>query len=78
MAKAGSALRKCREQAGVTQRQFARELGITPAYLCQVERGVRPVPRTFYGKLPREIRNQVIDAAILELSEEADELNAMR
>src|SRR5690606_34136955 len=38
----GETLRRCREQAKKTMGALARELGVSPAYLSDVERGNRP------------------------------------
>ena len=37
----GSAITEFRKNAGFSQRQLAKNVGITPSYLCQVELGRR-------------------------------------
>ena len=41
----GTFIREKREQAGVPMNEFARSLGISPAYWSRVERGIEKAPR---------------------------------
>lgn len=46
-------LRFMREKAGISLRAMARHLGVSPAYVCDVEHGLRAVPdawRAEYAK----------------------------
>lgn len=55
----GLKIRKLREARGITQRQLAKALGVTPAYLSALERGKRGRPSwalvqkiiTFFGAI---------------------------
>jgi transcriptional regulator with XRE-family HTH domain len=40
----GQAIRKLRAERGVTQRQMARDIGVSPAYLSALEHGRRSEP----------------------------------
>ena len=48
-ANCGAEFRKARELTGKSCRQMARELGITPAYLSDIERGRRGFPKRLAG-----------------------------
>ena len=72
------ALIEARKAAKLTQRQLAEQMGIGQPNLADIERGRRPLPRERIAKLPKEIRRQVIDAAIDELRHQIAELRAMR
>ena len=47
----GRFVRQRREELGKTVRGFASELGITPVYLSDIERGNRYAPKAFLEKL---------------------------
>ncbi|MEU6602557.1 helix-turn-helix domain-containing protein [Streptomyces flaveolus] len=45
----GSQLRQCRQAAGITLRQFARDLGVSPSFVSQIENGKsQPSVATLY------------------------------
>lgn len=49
----GMRLRKSRETAGVTLREAAKRMGITPAYLCDLEHGRRSWSVTLQEKFAK-------------------------
>jgi transcriptional regulator with XRE-family HTH domain len=57
-------LRSARLAAGLSQREVAAALGITPQYLADLERGRRELPIARYGALPEPIRNAVVGETI--------------
>lgn len=42
----GSFMRRKREEKGITLRALAKDLEVTPAYLCDIENGNRPAPKS--------------------------------
>ncbi len=46
----GKYVKQRREQLGKTLRGFAAEVGISPAYLCDIENGYRKAPEKFLDK----------------------------
>jgi DNA-binding XRE family transcriptional regulator len=59
----GSALRKARREANLKQQDLASLLGVSPAFVNQIETGQRHLPLKHYAALPLPIRDAVIDAA---------------
>lgn len=47
----GEYVKQRREQLGKTMRSFASEIGISPAYLCDIENGNRKPPERFLEKI---------------------------
>ena len=47
----GKFVRQRREELGKTVRGFAAELGITPAYLSDIEKGNRAAPKKFFQQI---------------------------
>ena len=73
MTKVSAALRRARLQAGISQATLARQLGISPGYLCDVELGRRTLPQSYCRKLPNEVRLSVVAAAVATLERQIDE-----
>ena len=48
---AGERIRRIRNEYSLTQKQFARLLGISPSYLGSIERGERPLSRALLDRL---------------------------
>lgn len=46
----GEYVKARREALGKTLRSFASEIGISPAYMSDIEKGARPAPDKFLGK----------------------------
>jgi len=42
----GSFMRRKREEKGISLRALAKDLEVTPAYLCDIENGNRPAPKS--------------------------------
>ncbi len=78
MSKVTEALENAREQAGLSQRELARALGISAPFMNDVLQGRRELGHKHFDKLPDAIRGPVIDAALAELQDQADKLKAMR
>lgn len=57
-------LRSARLAAGLSQREVAKALGITPQYLADLERGRRELPAARYAALPDPIREAVVHETI--------------
>jgi transcriptional regulator with XRE-family HTH domain len=74
----GKALRGARKKAGMTQVDLAFGLGVRQSLIADIERGEKRLPRRHYAKLPAAIRGPVIDAEIVELRRQIEELQAMR
>ena len=60
------ALKAARQQAGLSQRQLAEVLGLSPAFINDIEHGRRQLGEQHYAKLPEPIRTAVFNAAIIE------------
>ncbi len=71
-------MRRAREATGLSLRELARQMGISATFLSDVERDRAALPLTRYEQLPDAIRGPVIDAALAELQDQADKLEAMR
>jgi len=63
----GPALRKARLTANLPQQEIAARLGISKAFLNDIESGRRPLPEEYYRALPEPLRDAVVDAAVREL-----------
>lgn len=63
------ALRGARIAAKIKQKDLAEMLGITQAFLSDIERGRRELPEQHYEKLPPPIRRAVTKAVVVELQE---------
>jgi DNA-binding XRE family transcriptional regulator len=59
-------LRMSRLEARISQRALAKTIGISSAYLCQVETGVHTLSPRWYPLLPEPVRTAVIAAKIRE------------
>ena len=46
-------LKTLRERMGVSQKRLGRELGVTDAFVCQLEQGKRTPARSYYRRLSR-------------------------
>ncbi len=78
MSKINVAFRMARLAARIPQRELARTLGVTAGFLSSIESGNARLPLRLYSKLPDEIRGPVIGAAIAELRDQIDKLEAIR
>ena len=56
----GEVLRTLRRDAGLKQNEMAQRIGISPTFLCDIERSRKSVPEYILTKLPNEIRVGVI------------------
>jgi len=65
----GERLRELRAERGMTQRQMAEAIGVSPAYLSALEHGKRGTPRWILG--------QGIIACLNIIWDEADELQRL-
>jgi transcriptional regulator with XRE-family HTH domain len=64
MSKVSYALIKARQAAGLSQKQVADALKISPQFMGDIEHGRRELGYRHFGNLPDAIRNSVICAAI--------------
>ena len=78
MSNVTKALSGARVEAGMSMRALAKTLGVSVAFLSQIEAGRARFPFTRIADLPNGIRGPVIDAAQAELMEQADRLEQMR
>lgn len=46
----GERVKELREQRGMTQKLLAEKIGVTPAVICQIERGTK-VPNVIIAKM---------------------------
>ncbi len=60
--KVADALRRSRISAGLTQRQVAEMLGITPQFMSDIEQGRRALGEKYISKLPPVMRAFVATA----------------
>jgi predicted transcriptional regulator len=74
----GQALKAARREMRMTQLELARHLGCAQSFIADIERGIKPLPRDQYNKLPDQIRRKVIAAAIDEHRAAIAELKALR
>lgn len=51
----GTAVRRLRQQAGLTQKELARRLNVNAAYLCHVEKDRKEPSLTLLRALPRSL-----------------------
>jgi len=56
------ALRNSRVSAGLTQRQVAEMLGVTPQFMSDIEQGRRALGEKYLAKLPPGMRKRVASA----------------
>jgi transcriptional regulator with XRE-family HTH domain len=63
------ALKAARQQAGLSQRQLAEVLGLSPAFINDIEHGRRELGERHYEKLPQPIRAAVMKAVVTDLQE---------
>lgn len=75
MSRITDALREARVAAKMKQRDLAIALGITQAFLSDIEHGRRELGEQHYEKLPEAIRTAVIKAAKAELRERLRKLD---
>ncbi len=75
--KIGSALRTARLAANVRQKDLAKFLAISQAFLSDIEKGRRRLPVERYASLPAPIRDAVIDAAKGELRDQISMLDQL-
>ncbi len=71
------ALRKSREQTGMTQRAVATLLGVSYPYLCDMENGRRSFPKARLPELPDPIRRAVARAMIQKHQEAIREIKRL-
>ncbi len=77
MSRITDALRDARRKAGLTQRDLAETLGLSPQFMNDVELGRRELPERHYHALPGPIRHAVVAAAIAELVDRIERLRAV-
>ncbi len=77
MSQITDALRDARRKAGLTQRDLAETLGLSPQFMNDVELGRRELPERHYPALPGPIRHAVVAAAIAELVDKIERLRAI-
>jgi DNA-binding XRE family transcriptional regulator len=70
----GTILTTARHKAGLSQRDVAEAMGISPQYLCDLELNRRPFPVSRVKDLPNAVRPKVAAALMLERINQADEL----
>lgn len=73
--KVADALREAREAAGLTQRQIAEMLGITPQFVSDIENDRRALGEKYLPDLPPTIRTQVALAMMREHQSAIDRLS---
>ena len=64
--KVGEALRSARIVAGLTQRQIAECLGVTTAFISDIENGRRVLGEKYVPLLPDHVRPSVVAAIVAE------------
>jgi DNA-binding XRE family transcriptional regulator len=75
--KVTDALKNARVSAGMTQRELAAVLGITPQFVNDIEHGRRELGEQHYIKLPIGIRRAVVTADIEEMDERRKKLRRL-
>jgi len=78
MSNVSAVLRGARLRAGLAQREVARHLGISPAYLSDIEHGRRALGIRHIGKLPAELRGPVADALVKDREAEIAAIRSAR
>jgi transcriptional regulator with XRE-family HTH domain len=63
------ALRAARKDAGLSQRQLAEVLRLSPAFINDLEHGRRECGEKHYEKLPASMRATVMKAVVADLQE---------
>lgn len=74
MSRVTDALKEARQQAGLSQRQLAAVLDLSPAFINDIEHGRREFGERHYEKLPEPIRSSVVKAALADLRERGERL----
>ncbi len=69
MSRVTDALKAARQKAGLSQRQFAEAIGLSPAFINDLEHGRRELGEKHYEKLPQPIRAAVMKAVVADLQE---------
>ena len=64
----GTFIREKREQAGVPMNEFARSLGISPAYWSRIERDIEKPPKDELIRKAAELLGIAADDAFVEAS----------
>jgi transcriptional regulator with XRE-family HTH domain len=64
--KVADALRNSRISAGLTQRQVAEMLGVTPQFMSDIEQGRRALGEKYLSMLPDDMRRIVARAMVSE------------
>lgn len=59
----GQKLRQMRDERGITQKQMARDLGVSAAYLSALEHGKRGIPRWIFVQEIIRVLNVIWDDA---------------
>jgi transcriptional regulator with XRE-family HTH domain len=77
MSKTTDALRNARIFEGLTQREIANALGVSTAFVNDLEHGRRELGRRHFVNLPPGVRQWVVDAAIADLEASIEELRQM-
>jgi transcriptional regulator with XRE-family HTH domain len=70
----GDSLRRSRKAAGIKQIELARMLGLTPTYVCDLEKGRKPFLPKHLSALPPLMRRDVAAAMIAQFEREIAEL----
>lgn len=69
----GNNIRKCREQAGLSQKQLAEKVGVSNSRLSNWEQGINNPPADYLGKICNAINISASELLGLKLT--SDELN---
>ncbi len=72
MSRIAEALREARIAAHITQKDLARLLGVTQAFISLIETGRKPLPPQHYEMLPDPIRVPVAKALVADLRDDID------
>ena len=56
----------------ITQFQLAEYLGVTQAFISQVEKGSRPIPDEYISKIKADNKYQILDSFFVDESEEVN------
>lgn len=77
MSRITEALRAARLAAKLKQGDLAKALGISQAFLSDIEHGRRELGEQHYEKLPDAIRSVVVEAAIADLLDRVSRLRPL-
>ncbi len=72
-----NSIKRLRQLLGLSQAAFAKHIGITQAYLCQIETGQRPMLTKTYNAILKQYGNS-INEQIIKLKTELTHLEALR